>query len=143
MLALLDYDVALVAFDDVLDLGQLVTVEHEEPPAVAANRLVLGLAQQHDRITTQPRALAAKPDLPPGRIAGMAPFDPLVEPAITRLVMGQPFLHLGRLRHAPKLTIHAAVQDTADVAGGLRRARACAGRATDPGTEPRPPAYGR
>ena len=106
MCALLNHDVALVAFHDVLDLGHLVSVEHEEPPAVAANRLVLDLAEQHDGIAAQPRALAAKPDLPARRIIGMAAVDALVEPAVTSLVIGQPFLDLARLGHATQLTIH-------------------------------------
>src|SRR3954466_9091113 len=55
---LLDDRVAVVALDDVLDPGDVVTRHDREPPRVASNALVLGPAEPDELVASEASALA-------------------------------------------------------------------------------------
>src|SRR3954454_2602112 len=70
---LLDDRVAVVALDDVLDPGEVVTRHDREPPRVASNALVLGPAEPDELVASEATALADERD-PVLRVVGAHRF---------------------------------------------------------------------
>src|SRR5919107_2116097 len=95
---LLDDRVALVARDDVFDVGDLVTGDDREPPRVRAHGLVLGARQLDQLVAAEAAAFTQERD----RATGALRAHGFVERAIRRLVHRDALLVLfGHADHSP------------------------------------------
>src|SRR5919112_1609024 len=95
---LLDDRVALVALDDVLDVGDVVTGVDREPPRVAMHGLVLGARQLDELLAAEAAAFTHEGDRATGALRAHGFVDRAIRRLVHRDALLVLFVHADHLR---------------------------------------------